>query len=240
MWRGLRWGRYSVSVVAVVDPVARVGAVGDIHCQNRALERALETFAQLEVDLLVSVGDLVDGEGDADRVVDLLIDRGVRTVRGNHDRWFLEGARRDVPCATTTMSQAHRDWLAALPSVQRIDTPSGLLLLGHGVADDDMQVLRPETRGYALQAALGPARRFPEVRYFLGGHTHHRMVRSVGPFVFINAGTLMPAEEPGFVVLDFVGRVASFYDLTDDGRVTPGAVVSLDPAPPQAGKAPFE
>ena len=208
--------------MSVETPVARVGAVGDIHCQDEALQRALDAFEDLRVDLVVSVGDLVDGTGDPDRVITLLQEKGVLTVRGNHDRWFLEGARRDVPDATTALTDVHRAWLAELPTTRIVETIAGPLLIGHGVGSDDMQVLRPDTRGYALQAAISHIRDQTHVRFFMGGHTHERMVRTVGPFVFINVGTLAPSEDPCIAVLDFEQRAAIFYDLDADLQLGEG------------------
>ncbi len=55
----------------------------------------LAAFADLSLDAVLCVGDVVDGGGDADRCCALLSAAAVSTVRGNHDRWFLEDTMRD-------------------------------------------------------------------------------------------------------------------------------------------------
>ena len=48
-------------------------------------------------------------------------------VRGNHERWFLEGKMRDLPGATRhdEVDAASRALLTALPSTRRVATIRG-------------------------------------------------------------------------------------------------------------------
>ena len=77
-----------------------MGVIGDVHCESETLSRVLDAFDAMPVDAVLCVGDLVDGPGDADATLALLQSRGVQCVAGNHERWFLDGERRDVADAT--------------------------------------------------------------------------------------------------------------------------------------------
>ena len=120
----------------------------------------------------------------------MLQEYGVVTVRGNHDRWLLEG-RTGV--AREGVGLAARAYLASLPATLAFDTPAGRLLLCHGLGEDDMARLCPYDEGYALEAnhALHALVGAAEYRLVIGGHTHHRMVRSLYGATFINPGTLL-------------------------------------------------
>src|SRR5690606_36226100 len=93
---------YSPEVTtAAQGMLSRIGVLGDIHCQEATLERALAFFHdELQVDAVLAVGDIVDGPGDADRTVALLREAKTLTVRGNHERWLLTGEQRPLPDAT--------------------------------------------------------------------------------------------------------------------------------------------
>ncbi len=214
--------------VPLTSPLTRVGVVGDIHCQHEALECALDSIRGRRVESILALGDIVDGSGDADRCVELLREREVLGVRGNHDRWLLENTMRSLPDATLKLAPENHSWLAELPSHRVLETVAGRLLAGHGVGEDDMVVLRPDTRGYALQGAISAVRDYPDVRFVVGGHTHERMVRELGPYLFINAGCLVPDHEPCFAILDFESRTAEFFELEPNLEVAPGVRYSFN------------
>jgi putative phosphoesterase len=194
----------------------RIGIIGDIHAEDVRLEAALRFLTDAEADLLLAVGDIVDGAGDADRTCALLVRHGVLAVRGNHDRWFLRREMRSLPDITRALGDEARAFLSALPVTRELDTPAGKLLLCHGVGEDDMARLTPDDYGYALQTndALHDvlAKGYAIV---VGGHTHRRMVRHIESTVFINAGTLHREHEPGFGVVDLERREVQYYDLVD-------------------------
>jgi putative phosphoesterase len=203
-------------VEAEAIELVRVVVVGDVHGQDAALDRALAFFQQKGADAVLCVGDLVDGPGDVDRSVELLRQAGAYVVAGNHERWFLHGEQRRVADATHTLLPETRAFVDALPTTRRFATPAGGLLLCHGVGEDDMAELRPDTKGYALQdiPSLRDLMLDPEVSYVIGGHTHERMVRRFQGITFLNAGTLLPAKDPCVLWVDFEARAYAFHDAS--------------------------
>lgn len=202
-----------------VEPAwRRVGVLGDVHGEDEALQRCLDFFAGLDLDAILCVGDITDGHGDVARCIELLMNRKVLTVAGNHERWFLAGTMRQLPHATEELPLGHRDWLDSLPKTRRFDTVAGKAMLCHGIDDDDMAVLRPDTKGYGLQALDGLRALMldPDVQFMIGGHTHERMVRRFEGLTVINAGTLHREFEPGCVVIDFADRKVQLFDVRVD------------------------
>jgi predicted phosphodiesterase len=203
---------------------SRLGLLGDVHTEHKRLELALRFLRSHQVDATLCVGDVADGTGDLAECCRLLAESSVLCVRGNHDRWLLEGTMRELSDATPVagLTTEVRSFLSSLPPTRTLETISGELLLCHGLGENDMARLLPDDFGYALESndelhALLAAKRWSVV---VGGHTHRRMVRRFGELTVINAGTLYRHHEPGFGLLDLKARSVEFYALAT-GRDEP-------------------
>lgn len=211
-------------------PVSRIGAIGDVHCENERLHNVLAFFSSNDVDTIVCVGDVVDGPGSLDACCALLQQHEVMVVRGNHERWLLANDMRDLRDATplASVSAELRRYLAAYPVTMDFDTLQGPLLLCHGLGDDDMASVGEYETGYALDTnqALQALLRQATYRYVVCGHTHRHMVRRFAGLIVINAGTLSREHDPCCAILDFERGEASFHDLDAAGEVVPHRRVS--------------
>jgi len=196
--------------------VSRAGVLGDVHGEDRALEQALSALVDT-VDTILCVGDIVDGPGDVSRTCHLLEDAGVVSVAGNHERWFLGDTMRELPHATRELDERSRGWLASLPPTRLVPTVRGGCLLCHGVADDDMAKLYPDTNGYALQSVpLREVQLDRRIDYMIGGHTHVPMVRRFTGVTVVNAGTLHRDFDPGYCVVDFAAAQVERWVFTPE------------------------
>lgn len=207
--------------------IRRFAAIGDIHCEDRALAAVLGFVRPRGIDRVLAVGDIVDGPGDADRCCALLAEHGVITVRGNHERWFLSGEMRDTPGWTTEVAPSTRSFLESLPTTVELETVVGPMMLCHGIGEDDMAELTPDARGYALQAAISDLRHRDDLSLIVGGHTHQPMVRALGPFTFLNPGTLHRDAEPGFMLAHLEERRVEHFDVQADGTISLRATLDL-------------
>ena len=216
--------------------VDRVGVVGDVHCESATLTRVLDALETMNVDAMLCVGDLVDGPGDADETLGILETRGVQCVSGNHERWLLEGVKRELEHATAEIAPKSEAFIRGLERIRRYDTPAGPAILCHGVGDDDEAWLKPDTRGYALQdiPTLRELMLDDSVLFLIGGHTHQRMVRVFPGLTVVNAGTIHRKDEQTFAIVDFAAMKVEFYAAgeTDTGKLI--EVVEL-PVPPPVG-----
>lgn len=200
-------------------PYARLLVLGDVHAEHEAVARVLDYASErLDADAVLCVGDIVDGVGDADATLDTLRERGVFTVAGNHERWFLNAEMRHLKNCTPSLRDDNRAMLAGLPRTLRFRTTAGGALLCHAVGEDDETFLRSTTRGYDLQInALRELMLDPSVDYMLAGHTHERMVRPFQGLVVVNAGTLRRDDDPGFVLVDFESMRVRCFDIEGQG-----------------------
>lgn len=201
--------------------LTRVAILGDIHAEDLRLAAALDLAHARGVDAVLSVGDIVDGRGDAGRCCRLLRERGVRCVRGNHDRWWSKGTPMGFADGTPrdALTPDEAQWLAALPPSLAFDTPMGSVLLCHGLGENDMAAVEPADEGYALEAKTDLQELIDRAdhRVIVNGHTHSRMVRRMARRLWIvNAGTLKGEQEPGFGIVDFEARVVEWLEFGGD------------------------
>ena len=100
--------------------------MGDVHTEANALSDLLDLYGRLGLGAVLCCGDLLDGNGDPLRCIELLQDHGCYVVRGNHERWALAGLMRgwDSPdCLTVSAGRwrgqhpagAGRERLTCLP-----------------------------------------------------------------------------------------------------------------------------
>lgn len=199
-----------------------LGVLGDIHTEEDRLAAALDLFSARGAEVIVSVGDIVDGPGDVARCLQRLREAGVLAVAGNHERWLLAGQMRELPEAhrREDLSAEALDILRALPALRWIATSCGEAMLCHGLGRDDMAGVRPDDFGYGLanNTALTAAEDLLAARgasRIINGHTHRAMVRQVGATTIFNAGTLYRAHQPGCLWLDCEAQRATFISLDD-------------------------
>jgi predicted phosphodiesterase len=194
----------------------RIGVVGDVHGCDRALDALLAFLDGQAVDALWCVGDVADGPGDLDACATALIEHDVQTVRGNHDRWLLEGVIRGEERTherAALLPSSHR-FLGQLPQTLAFDAASGLsVLLCHGLGPDDMNRITPEDYGYALEVngRLHELLADGRARLVLKGHTHQHAIWQVGTLTIVETGTL----------LEQAGVCGVIVDLSDRATVTP-------------------
>ncbi len=215
--------------VETQELIRRVGVIGDVHGESGALEAALAYLATVpHLDSLLCTGDIPAKQGDGDTAgcCRLLKATGVSTIRGNHDRWYLENLANEVGKRYDLATNA---FIASLPPVRKFGTPHGPLLLCHGLRDNDMAGIYPGDDDE--QAAMGLWRHEltrERVRFVVNGHTHQRMIRTLEAVTIINAGTLLWDHDPCFLVADFDALTVQFCDIAPfTYEITTGAKVAL-------------
>ncbi len=209
------------------------GVIGDIHAEDRLLEKAVSFLSDFRVEVILCVGDIVDGRGDVDRCCGILQRNNIQVVRGNHEQWFLGRSMRDLPNATQfdAVSQKAIDYLRSLPLMYEIPVAGGVLLLCHGIGENTMAKVTPDDYGYALEANMDLQGILDEdkYRYIVNGHTHKPMVRRFGRVTIINAGTLRRDQSPGFLIVDFHRRVVRNFTFNNTFNIEELPTASLIP-----------
>lgn len=214
-----------------LDKLRRIGVIGDIHCEDLLLEYTLNYLRGLHLDLVCTVGDLVDGPGNANRVIELLQANHVAAIRGNHERWLFAGEMRGLPDANSRfdLDSASWDYLPELPVQRTFETIAGRALLCHGLGDDDMSGVWPDDPIDVVRGNLQLWRivQTREYDFIINGHTHNRMVRTFDHLTIINAGALFRKHDPCFCVVDFEQAFVRFFNIGFDGKVSEAELFHL-------------
>lgn len=209
----------------------RVGVLGDIHCEDDRMETALRFFEDGRLDLICSVGDIVDGPGDPNRTIELLIEHEVACVRGNHERWLLRGEMRDLPDAITYSDLKMSSWefVKRLPQWRKFETVAGAMLLCHGLGEYDMAGVRPGDDKLTILTndALWELVYSQEYDFIVNGHTHRRLVQRFDDLTLINAGTLFYKHDPCCLIVDFEARLAEYFNLPGEGKIVEAERIKL-------------
>ena len=173
----------------------RIAVISDVHGNLLALEAVLADIGS--VDLTVNLGDLLAGGVQPGETADRLMQLGLPTVRGNHERQVLElqpsAMGKSDQLAHAALTPARRAWLESLPVT--IELAAGILAF-HGSPDDDLQYLletvtaagvRPATEAEVVER-LGAHTGWA---LMLCGHTHlQRSIRLVDGTFIVNPGSV--------------------------------------------------
>lgn len=73
-----------------------IGVIGDIHTEEKLLDKTVAFLKSKKLDNILCVGDIVDGSGDANECCNILRKEEILGVLGNHDRWLLKNAMRSL------------------------------------------------------------------------------------------------------------------------------------------------
>jgi len=204
--------------------VTRVGIIGDIHGDLAGYEAAMRLLTLQGVERVICAGDIVDRGSDADAIVADMQQRGIPSVRGNHEVTIAkrkEMYRKDPPDLQEGLRRIGRivtaetlAYIEALPETLRFTIEGVRLLVAHGTPYSDVTGVFPDSRT-ALFRRLD--REYGgETDVLILGHTHMPMVAQTSQLRILNAGsvygvTMRDSQTCG--VLHVPSLVFHVYDL---------------------------
>ena len=167
----------------------RIGCISDIHGNFPALQAVLA--AMPPVDRLVCAGDIVGYYPDVNEVCDMIRDKKIMVIRGNHDAYVLgdliPAAGRKMLYRTDwtkeSLSEENLAWLATLSKEILIQEDGVDLFIRHASPWDEETYLYPDS----------PLLEKVELRddsIFLYGHTHYPLIKSTRDGLIVNPGSV--------------------------------------------------
>lgn len=181
----------------------RVAVISDVHGNAFALEAVLREVRASAPDLVVNLGDQVEGSADPARAAALQAGLMALEVRGNNEEKFWPGGRRSsITCAYGAWLAANVDAavlarLAALPLTAR--ALDGALFACHGTPTSAWDSLlwnwQPDGAGGGFYRAREPRELCALVdplgaEVVVCGHTHRSGAARVGDTLVVNAGAV--------------------------------------------------
>ena len=175
----------------------RVAVLSDTHGNAYALDAVLAALRAASPDLIVNLGDQVEGAADPARACALQAELGASEVRGNNEEKLWPGGRR------SPLSRRYGAWLAAqvppealsrlaaLPLTRR----EGELLLCHGTPTSAWESLLWVWDAQGFYRSRDPRQLSALVEPLLAGvvlcgHTHRPGATRVNDTLVVNAGAV--------------------------------------------------
>ena len=171
-------------------PTSRIGLLSDSHGQAARTRRAVQMLDDLQVDLLIHLGDICSTD-----VIDALVVQDPKT--GEQMPAHLVFGNNDMDLRSMGSHATHLGLTNHHP-VGSIQTSAGELVFMHG--DDSRALQRAVERG---------------ARFVCHGHTHQRTNLLVGPTRIINPGALYRANDFSIAVLEPENEGVKFYSVKD-------------------------
>lgn len=184
-----------------------IGVISDIHGDYDALQAVLDRLDHHhQVDHILCAGDLVGRGPDEERVVNLIRQRGIPTVRGNHDEFFRQ------------VSQENATYLRALPLDLQVTLNGVSIFMCHGKPGNNMWGLY---RDHISDTLLNMMLETLEADVLITGHTHMPMYIRVDQGVVVNPGSVYTfdsarASSHSYGVLRLPALQFDLYDVTTD------------------------
>jgi predicted phosphodiesterase len=173
----------------------RVAAISDIHGNLPALEAVLEEIEGENVDAIIVAGDTAHGPWPAE-VVDLLVERGARCVRGNADREVIERSERFgqlAPWSADRLGESRLGVVRSWPLAIELPVDGlGAVLVCHSTPASDDPIYTRITPDDELTEIFESV----DANAVVCGHTHMQYDRTLPSGLrIVNAGSVgMPYE----------------------------------------------
>jgi len=218
-------------------------ALGDIHANLPALEVCFAEAEKEGYDRIVHTGDVI-GYGPFPRECLEFVDRrGIEGVRGNFDENVGWGGDSCGPTAAVNggavlaqmsfewtarhLGIREKRWLADLPFELRIERDGKRLVVYHASPVSLGEWLHESTPDHLLAEYGAEA----DADIVIVGHVHRCFHRRIGPWHFVNAGSVgrLASEEPqtGYAVIETGPEVrVTFRRFAYDVERTLGAIES--------------
>ena len=176
----------------------RIAVISDIHGNFAALEAVLSDIKTRGVDATVALGDFLSGPFDPRSVADAIIESGMPIVRGNHDRWLVEGREPALDWEADVwvrgvLSREHMEWLKTIPATRVFE---GEVFMCHATPKDDVSFWMDQLNQHFGVLSM-PAEDIEalaegiEQPVLLCGHTHvPRTLRLLDDRLLLNPGSV--------------------------------------------------
>ncbi len=230
----------------------RIGIISDIHANLIALEDVLNDLDALKVDKILCLGDITTLGPSPVETIELLMEREIDCVLGNHDEFMINPAKikeytsarpiiNAVDWARNKLSKHHLGFISDCKPTIDVLLPSHVITLCHGSPKNHMHNILHTTSSGRLDKMLFGCKS----DVIIAGHTHIQMLRQYNGRYIVNPGSVglpfkkftdnAPPEimiKAEFAIIENYGKKISFtlcHTLLDSEKLHKAAAVSGNP-----------
>jgi putative phosphoesterase len=174
----------------------RIAVISDIHGNYAALDAVLADISRRGIDRIIGLGDFLSGPFDPRAVADRLMRLDIPCVRGNHDRWLVDGRPENDwnidAWVRGVISLDQSDWLKSMP-LNRVYEDE--VFMFHATPKDDntfwMETLTDDGVQFNAREHVEALAAGVDHPVLLCGHTHvPRTLRLSGGRLVVNPGSV--------------------------------------------------
>ena len=172
--------------------------IADIHANYEAFQAVLE----VPHDWAICLGDTVDYGPEPDKCIDLLREKVIPAIRGNHDN--AVAFKVDCQCgykykhlsvATReytwkVLDNSRIEYLQKLPLLIKEEIEGKKLYLTHGSPRSMFEYIKPETPDEEIRNMINESMEQGGAEFLIVGHSHIPMNRKLGNLTIINPGSV--------------------------------------------------
>jgi putative phosphoesterase len=186
----------------------KIAVISDIHSNFEALQAVLREIDDENIKHIYCCGDIVGFNASPHEVIELLQERQIPCVQGNHDfiaaclhklDWFNPDAREAILWTHKQLSKAEKKWLLNLPMKFHAKD----ITMWHGSENDLFEGLYPESLDKI---------KLPKTRMLLTGHVHIPFSKEVKGVLVVNPGSVGQPHDgdarASFAIIDENFKVA--------------------------------
>jgi putative phosphoesterase len=172
----------------------RLLIISDIHGNKEALDAVMA----VSHDDAICLGDLVDYGPSPDKCIDVLVEKKIPTIKGNHDN--AVAFRMDCGCGYAykhlsqstreytwnVLNDAHLEFLRKLPMDIRREENGKKLYFTHGSPLSFYDYIKPDTPEETIKELITGV----SADFLFMGHSHLPFVRKVADVTLVNPGSV--------------------------------------------------
>jgi predicted phosphodiesterase len=227
----------------------RIGVISDIHSNLPALEGFIARWDDLKIDRVVCLGDIVGYNPWPNECIEIVMDRKIPAIMGNHDRVaagieepdnFNAAAKRAIFWTREILTDENRNWLSGLP--ERLLINDDTMLVHGSPSNPNEYIFSIDSAAYNIKYM---SEQFGASICFFG-HTHAVAVYAYvtgeltlleGPTIkiekgkhyLINPGSIGQPRDgdprAAFIIFDDAEMVIEFYRYSYDIDAVYNAII---------------
>jgi putative phosphoesterase len=181
----------------------KLAVISDIHGNLNALQEVLADADRAGVDHIFNLGDTLGGPLESARTADLLMQRHIPMIAGNHERQLLtlppEKLNRSDACTASEINAPPTQWLSddvfACHGTPASDLEYWLETITNDFGQHGSPGMRAATQP-EVEQRLGSGAHADKATLILCGHTHVPRVVQVRGITVVNPGSVgLPAYD---------------------------------------------
>lgn len=174
----------------------KIGIIADLHGDYSSFIKALDIFDKQGISHILCAGDIVDRGSDADKIVEVIQERNILCIAGNHDRtvvanqdrWRQHKNPQKMKQLGRIVSDETIAFLENLPDTSEITIANKRILIAHGTPWSDVLGAFPDSRQSTFDRIFQDY--VDDYDIVILGHTHHPMQAIIGKMNILNPGSI--------------------------------------------------